>query len=751
MNTQRQRERNRRFAAEIQKIKAAIQTQQGLIGGDPIESFTDRVERITKYMAGEKERGDSLTIGIIGTVKAGKSSLLNALVFNGEEILPKAPVPMTAALTKISYAAVPQATVVFYEPYDWEKIEGQARRFNEAVEEEMAQARQMAQMDPQITYSGDFLSRSWAVNRVKAHKKVSEAVEASYELVSMMENCDYNFRELLGTKRIIPGDPGDAPEEYVEKLGDYVGADGKYTPLVNHIELQINNPLVQGFVIVDTPGLNDPIVSRSLQTKKYLMDCDVVFVVSSVGQFLTSQDMQLIEKDLESESISHAYIIGSQLDSGILQYNRAEKRFQTAFDRSMENYERQADKALSSMEGGGLFDRLKKSLPPLLTSAMMFGIARKMERGQPFDEYEEHTLKQYRVRFKDFDEVLETAEDFYVFSGIGEVKERAYDEVRRDKAAIIEEGLKKYTSDQSGELIRLLEEINITAKSNLNALRTGDVEKLEKKQEDLKEKLDSIRLEVKNIFENQAASCNRQIQNIKIEISKEVGEHTDLEIKTERERKTDPEKYGFLGLFRRNREFYEDKKKAELAQTLKNIRGYTTRAQELINKNLKEIFDEEGLRDKLKRCVIGAFDLTSKEFREDEILLPVNTLLAQLTVKKVDFKIMHEVQDRLYGSFADSNGVVEGNDIHKLHKVQEEILNEILMRLSKALDESCSWIETRMIQASGSFVDDVQKKISDNIERTRMQLSDKKKNLMLYENFIEDIARYKETVRQLGE
>ena len=73
------------------------------------------------------------------------------------------------------------------------------------------------------------------------------------------------------------------------------------------------------------------------------------------------------------------------------------------------------------------------------------------------------------------------------------------------------------------------------------------------------------------------------------------------------------------------------------------------------------------------------------------------------------------------------------------------------MRLSKALDESCSWIETRMIQASGSFVDDVQKKISDNIERTRMQLSDKKKNLMLYENFIEDIARYKETVRQLGE
>ena len=42
-----------------------------------------------------------MKIGIVGRVKAGKSSLLNAIAFNGKNVLPKAATPMTAALTEI--------------------------------------------------------------------------------------------------------------------------------------------------------------------------------------------------------------------------------------------------------------------------------------------------------------------------------------------------------------------------------------------------------------------------------------------------------------------------------------------------------------------------------------------------------------------------------------------------------------------------------------------------------------------------
>ena len=58
-----------------------------------------------------KESGDkllsddqTLQIGIVGQVKAGKSSFLNSLFFNGEDVLPKASTPMTAGLTIIEYA-----------------------------------------------------------------------------------------------------------------------------------------------------------------------------------------------------------------------------------------------------------------------------------------------------------------------------------------------------------------------------------------------------------------------------------------------------------------------------------------------------------------------------------------------------------------------------------------------------------------------------------------------------------------------
>ena len=44
-----------------------------------------------------------LNIGIIGQIKAGKSSFLNSLLFDGKDVLPKAVIPKTAVLTKIEY------------------------------------------------------------------------------------------------------------------------------------------------------------------------------------------------------------------------------------------------------------------------------------------------------------------------------------------------------------------------------------------------------------------------------------------------------------------------------------------------------------------------------------------------------------------------------------------------------------------------------------------------------------------------
>src|SRR6218665_917384 len=61
------------------------------------------VDSLRTHLATLAEDQRLLNIGIIGRVKAGKSSLLNSVLFKGEDILPKAATPMTASLVIITH------------------------------------------------------------------------------------------------------------------------------------------------------------------------------------------------------------------------------------------------------------------------------------------------------------------------------------------------------------------------------------------------------------------------------------------------------------------------------------------------------------------------------------------------------------------------------------------------------------------------------------------------------------------------
>ncbi|WRG26367.1 dynamin family protein [Helicobacter pylori] len=99
---------------------------------------TEELEKTLKEMQAE---GRDLKVGIIGRMKAGKSSLLNALIFEGVEVLPKAATPMTASLTILKYANTLSAEVEFYNQKDIAELENEheryVREFNRIVEEEV--------------------------------------------------------------------------------------------------------------------------------------------------------------------------------------------------------------------------------------------------------------------------------------------------------------------------------------------------------------------------------------------------------------------------------------------------------------------------------------------------------------------------------------------------------------------------------------------------------------------------------------
>lgn len=103
------------------------------------ENAVIKTEELEKTLKGMQAENRGLKVGIIGRVKAGKSSLLNALIFEGVEVLPKAATPMTASLTVLKYAKNLSAEVEFYSPKDIAELENEheryEREFNRIVDE----------------------------------------------------------------------------------------------------------------------------------------------------------------------------------------------------------------------------------------------------------------------------------------------------------------------------------------------------------------------------------------------------------------------------------------------------------------------------------------------------------------------------------------------------------------------------------------------------------------------------------------
>ncbi len=105
------------------------------------ENAVIKAEELEKTLKELQDTNRDLKVGIIGHVKAGKSSLLNALIFEGLEVLPKAATPMTASLTILKYAKTLSAEVEFYSPKDIAELKNEheryVREFNRIVEEEV--------------------------------------------------------------------------------------------------------------------------------------------------------------------------------------------------------------------------------------------------------------------------------------------------------------------------------------------------------------------------------------------------------------------------------------------------------------------------------------------------------------------------------------------------------------------------------------------------------------------------------------
>ena len=303
---------------------------------------------------GAKFDGDRLLrLGVVGQVKAGKSSLLNLLLFGGKEVLPKAATPMTASLTHIIKSDRDEIEVEYYTKKDWAEIEEHAKEYKRMKQEGEDRTTQ-----------------------------VPPFVQASHELVEMAAERGLQVGQHLDTTAVETVPVSDMND----RLTSLVGADGKLTPLVKSVTIRCADG-VPDLDIVDTPGINDPIGSRSRRAEKMLVDCDAVLLLSYAGQFMDDVDVRFFERKLPQEGISsrsRRLIIGSKFDSALIDVARdAQGDLQVARNDTEHRLESHASEAVRRLAEGALEEHSRPTI--IFASAMCSKLAT-----TPYDQWDNH-------------------------------------------------------------------------------------------------------------------------------------------------------------------------------------------------------------------------------------------------------------------------------------------------------------------------------------------------------------------------
>lgn len=234
-----------------------------------IQSIIDRLKknnRIDSAFCEELDKSfesQTLYIGVVGKMKAGKSSMVNSVVF-GDKVLSSGVAPTTVTLTEISYSEEERVIVEMMTSQDVEELKSQA------------------------AYNGD-------------EQNLKLKAEAASDTLKSFPKEYEDYLNL--TEQTIK----------LSDLHEYIDARGKYSGLAKSVKIFINNENLKGVTIIDTPGFNDPIVSRGETTKKVLGKCHVLLFVHNKDGYDNS-DVSLLTEQIEYAGISEIVDILNKVD-----------------------------------------------------------------------------------------------------------------------------------------------------------------------------------------------------------------------------------------------------------------------------------------------------------------------------------------------------------------------------------------------------------------------------------------------------
>ena len=274
------------------------------------------VEKMNDFL--ELCRKADFQIAFVGTIKTGKSTLINALL--GKNYASMAVTPETAALTKFRSSPKDYVKITFYTDNEWKALWKSVTGAAEAFKDEYKRLR------------ADQIKDKWLNHKVIIKELTNDQIEEELAKWSSSKNAEHYF--------------------------------------VKEIEVGISNlpfDFPKQVVFVDTPGLSDPVVYRSEITKNYIRKANAVFVCVD-AQKVYKEEIDTIASvfSFSSHNKEKVHIIATHWDN---------------LNKPVQDWEKQKNYLIQRLVGPAFFDNESIAAKNIsYSSAYIYNLCREYNR-----------------------------------------------------------------------------------------------------------------------------------------------------------------------------------------------------------------------------------------------------------------------------------------------------------------------------------------------------------------------------------
>ncbi len=688
-------------------IKQMVSDLSGHAGKDDLAGLEKLAENFKRKTDDFYNENRKLNIGVVGQVKAGKSSFLNTLLFNGMEILPKASTPKTATLTKMEYSENNVIQIEYYSAEEW------------AVLEENA----VVNLEDEIYTSAREIVDMVKRNGIDPHPYLKKGIDK-------IEFGSY--------------------DDLLSRLNDYVGEDGMYTPIVKAVTLYLNKEEFKGISIVDTPGLNDPIASRTIRTKEFMEVCDVVFFLSQSGSFLDKSDWELLSSQLPQKGVKRLALIASKYDSGIRDILRVQdeddifgedentadnipKACKIIRKKLRKRAKGKVGEFVKDLEQRGstpeLIEVIKQCEKPYMVSSLAYNMS-----GKPESEYSSEEKNIYSA-LKQFSDDMES--DLKLLGNFDELKE-LFHEAADEKEQIFEQKAKSFLPNAKEELKGLLQSYLDRTSKRIQILESDDREQLLEQKNAIEKQMGAIKADIAAVF----GELNAKLESEKAEGIRELRsagkDYLDIRERSgsrtvETSHWVSDSKWYKPWTWGSGHTSYSSHQEhysyCIAADAIENLYKYAIEASSHMEEVFTDALQLKEIKRKLLNVVVNNFDMGSEKY--DSSLFRI---MVEETVSAIEFPVFHlDISDAMNGIAGKFTGeITSASQKTELAAALSNAISKIYEELCSRLESTAKAFRSEMTAIGNKVQDNLLTNVTGEFESLLSQCENKEKEIAEY-------------------